>query len=215
MTGIASRGRFSPSYLVNPDGSINLITPVKPKLSIKEAMYFNQHGENPPNARGPLFGCVPNSVPNVEDSDDDDEPLVANRGRPRRSIASDGTEEDDASLEEEVPRKGRKKLVENEDAKGMRARDILRRRDEEARRAVLHARLSQLGPGDDEHDKVIVNDAASAPPYLYLNDHIAQRIKKHQVNGVRFLWHTVIQENQEIQGCLLAHTMGLGKTMQS
>lgn len=116
---------------------------------------------------------------------------------------------------DDAPKKGKKKLIENADAREMRERDIARREEQQARRAILHATLSQLDPGGDSQDGIIVNDGAVAPPYLLLNKHIGQRIKPHQVEGLRFLWHSVIQDNKEIQGCLLAHTMGLGKTMQT
>ncbi|KAJ8119850.1 hypothetical protein ONZ43_g3290 [Nemania bipapillata] len=39
------------------------------------------------------------------------------------------------------------------------------------------------------------------------------RIKEHQVTGVRFMWDQLVAARKR-QGCLLAHTMGLGKTMQ-
>lgn len=99
----------------------------------------------------------------------------------------------------------------------MRDRDQMRRAEQEERRTRLYAKLSQLAPGDEEHGRIIVNDAAKDDAYLYLNEHIAQRIKPHQIDGIRFLWASTITESneKELQGCLLAHTMGLGKTMQA
>ncbi|KAI0114866.1 hypothetical protein F4814DRAFT_439957 [Daldinia grandis] len=38
-------------------------------------------------------------------------------------------------------------------------------------------------------------------------------IHEHQVTGVRFMWNQIVDSRAK-QGCLLAHTMGLGKTMQ-
>ncbi|KAK7615236.1 hypothetical protein JOL62DRAFT_146314 [Phyllosticta paracitricarpa] len=47
---------------------------------------------------------------------------------------------------------------------------------------------------------------------INIHPHIASSIKPHQISGVRFMWREIIEAKQ---GCLLAHTMGLGKTMQA
>lgn len=44
-------------------------------------------------------------------------------------------------------------------------------------------------------------------PYPYINV-----LKPHQLEGISFLWKKIIQE--KIPGCILAHAMGLGKTLQ-
>ncbi|KAL1392346.1 hypothetical protein HDK64DRAFT_322859 [Phyllosticta capitalensis] len=72
-------------------------------------------------------------------------------------------------------------------------------------------RMSSLPP--DSTPRVIINigkteDAGD----VFVHPHIASRIKPHQISGVRFIWREVIEAGQ---GCLLAHTMGLGKTMQA
>ncbi|TGZ77844.1 hypothetical protein EX30DRAFT_310707, partial [Ascodesmis nigricans] len=43
------------------------------------------------------------------------------------------------------------------------------------------------------------------------------QLKEHQINGIRFMWKELIQSvanSKEQAGALLAHTMGLGKTLQ-
>lgn len=52
---------------------------------------------------------------------------------------------------------------------------------------------------------------------IYIDADIAEKMKPHQVDGVRFMWREIVgtsDEDEDLQGCLLAHTMGLGKTMQ-
>ena len=39
-------------------------------------------------------------------------------------------------------------------------------------------------------------------------------MKEHQKDGLQFLWREITGEHEDLQGCLLAQTMGLGKTMQ-
>jgi SNF2 family DNA or RNA helicase len=50
-------------------------------------------------------------------------------------------------------------------------------------------------------------------PIIYLDPKIGGKVKDHQVNGIRFMWRELMTDENK-QGCLLAHTMGLGKTMQ-
>lgn len=50
-------------------------------------------------------------------------------------------------------------------------------------------------------------------PIIYLHPHIGQFVKPHQVLGIQFMWRELIEADKP-QGCLLAHVMGLGKTMQ-
>ncbi|PWW78074.1 hypothetical protein C7212DRAFT_357164 [Tuber magnatum] len=48
---------------------------------------------------------------------------------------------------------------------------------------------------------------------IYFHPDFAGTLKPHQVDGVRFLWQQLVQSG-EGRGALLAHTMGLGKTLQ-
>ncbi|VDN32361.1 unnamed protein product [Dibothriocephalus latus] len=54
---------------------------------------------------------------------------------------------------------------------------------------------------------------------LFLSPHITRIIKPHQVSGVRFLYDNLIESQSQFEttegfGCILAHSMGLGKSVQ-
>lgn len=56
---------------------------------------------------------------------------------------------------------------------------------------------------------IIINDAAAQDQgFVFVHSHIASRIKKHQIDGVRFMWNQIVTpgDAESMQGCLLAHT---------
>ncbi|KAF2084663.1 hypothetical protein K490DRAFT_48623, partial [Saccharata proteae CBS 121410] len=69
----------------------------------------------------------------------------------------------------------------------------------------------------DETGRILINTMREDPQdAVYIDPSIAGEIKPHQIEGVRFMWREIVQAGQvNPQGCLLAHTMGLGKTMQA
>ncbi|GFR72897.1 helicase ARIP4-like [Elysia marginata] len=72
----------------------------------------------------------------------------------------------------------------------------------------------------DEHGRVKVNVGhPSEDPDIFLAPQIAQAIKPHQIGGVRFLYDNILESLERFRttpgfGCILAHSMGLGKTIQ-
>ncbi len=67
----------------------------------------------------------------------------------------------------------------------------------------------------EDRDHIIVNIGKfEHQPAIHLHPRIGHRAKKHQIEGIQFMWREVVRDDQNPQGCLLAHEMGLGKTMQ-
>lgn len=132
-----------------------------------------------------------------------------------------GTAEEDINTEVAgtLPsKKKRRKVRRNQEAKHLREIDREQMREQEARRNQLRAQLERLeasGAAMGSQRAMIVNESKDDDEgFIYIHDEIAPRIKEHQVAGVRFMWNQVIAKSGTRQGCLLAHTMGLGKTMQ-
>ncbi|VUC33552.1 unnamed protein product, partial [Clonostachys rosea] len=108
-----------------------------------------------------------------------------------------------------------KEIVQNRAAAEMRERQNEMLQIQEQRRAKLRSDLATSGIMSHDKSRLIINETKDEnQSFVYINDDIGLRIKDHQIDGVRFLWNQIIQDPSVRQGCLLAHTMGLGKTMQ-
>lgn len=97
-------------------------------------------------------------------------------------------------------------------SQNVREKEKRRQREQQQRRLQLrqHIQGSELST---EKSRLIINESKlEGQNLVYVHDHIAGRIKDHQIDGVRFMWDQILSDAN--QGCLLAHTMGLGKTMQ-
>lgn len=138
------------------------------------------------------------------------------------------------------PKKGRKKIVREEFNEGLQdsqtrkrkyfvpesqetldkrhaAQDRLRDNEERRRREELKPRITGMSKDSMDTLKVVVNPGKLADQdFVYLNPMFGNgaRIKPHQEEGLQFLWREITAEHEDLQGCLLAQTMGLGKTMQ-
>ncbi|XP_030386930.1 helicase ARIP4 [Scaptodrosophila lebanonensis] len=89
---------------------------------------------------------------------------------------------------------------------------------EDATNSGMHVKDAYNIP--DEYGRVVVNIAhPEGEETLYLAPQIAKVIKPHQIGGVRFLYDNIIESLRRFKkssgfGCILAHSMGLGKTLQ-
>ena len=82
---------------------------------------------------------------------------------------------------------------------------------EPPKRAVDHSELSNI----------LVNpDHGTNEQPVYFPQFLINVLKAHQIDGIRFMWKRVIKSVEEVTGgdrggaCILAHSMGLGKTIQ-
>ncbi|KAL6692634.1 P-loop containing nucleoside triphosphate hydrolase protein [Trichoderma pleuroticola] len=111
-----------------------------------------------------------------------------------------------------------KEIIQDKEGVALREREMKRAAEIEARRDKVRATLANSNALSVDKSRVIINESKEDDqPFIYVNDDIGKRIKDHQINGVRFLWDQIVldaKDRKTRQGCLLAHTMGLGKTMQ-
>lgn len=73
----------------------------------------------------------------------------------------------------------------------------------------------------DANGRISIGSSGTEPDAqpLFLSPHFTRIIKPHQVSGVRFLYENLIESQSQFEttegfGCILAHSMGLGKSVQ-
>ncbi|ATY65283.1 SNF2 family helicase [Cordyceps militaris] len=146
-----------------------------------------------------------NQIARLDDYDDDDE-LVELDGLPGDAAAG-------------AKKTKKKEIILDKSGVELRERAVREMREQERRRNELRAAMRDNNTYDAssaESPRFIINESKREDQgFIYVHREISLRIKDHQIEGVRFLWNHIVREQSERQGCLLAHTMGLGKTMQT
>ncbi|KAM6976876.1 helicase ARIP4-like [Aplochiton taeniatus] len=72
----------------------------------------------------------------------------------------------------------------------------------------------------DAQGRVLVNlNHPEKEADLYLSPQLARAVKPHQIGGIRFLYDNLVESLERFEistgfGCILAHSMGLGKTLE-
>ncbi|KAL9701889.1 hypothetical protein quinque_005330 [Culex quinquefasciatus] len=90
--------------------------------------------------------------------------------------------------------------------------------DDDPQNSGLHVNDTYNVP--DDKGRVVINVGhAEGEEDIFLAPQIARIIKPHQIGGVRFLFDNIIESIERYDtstgfGCILAHSMGLGKTLQ-
>ncbi|KAG8209654.1 Transcriptional regulator ATRX-like protein [Trichophyton interdigitale] len=130
----------------------------------------------------------------IDDDDDDEQEPSGKEAQAQEIVRS-------------TPRRKRKRAV-AESKEAMETQSRAQRRVEEQ---ATRQRILQEGgiENDDPEKKIISFD----DPVICLHRDLGRRIKEHQLSGIQFMWRELIKDEKN-EGCLLAHTMGLGKTMQ-
>ncbi|KAJ0967213.1 hypothetical protein J5N97_024130 [Dioscorea zingiberensis] len=84
--------------------------------------------------------------------------------------------------------------------------------------AIEEATVEMLGGASEGFIVNVAREEDEEP--VRIPPSMSARLKPHQVAGIRFLWENIIQSVRKVKsgdkglGCILAHTMGLGKTFQ-
>ncbi|OJD31655.1 snf2 family helicase atpase [Diplodia corticola] len=124
------------------------------------------------------------------------------------------SEEEDEPEAGNTPHKKRKNAVQ-QSASAIKLRKSAQKRAE-AQVEMERAFKERAIASQSQTDRLIVNPGEfGTEGAIHINPSIGSRIKPHQIEGVKFMWRELVEAGHtDAQGCLLAHTMGLGKTMQ-
>jgi hypothetical protein len=120
-------------------------------------------------------------------------------------VLSDGVEGIDEENEESgfKLKKRKRKLKEDKVAKRQRTEAM-----ENSKMMDMREQQNLRRIGTDQ----VINPSKEEKDWILINDKAGSRLHQHQLEGIRFLWRQVVISGS---GCLLSHTMGLGKTMQA
>ena len=129
----------------------------------------------------------------------------------RQKLLLEGSDE---GLQNAPNKKRKYALPESQVTLDLRASAQQRVRDRDRRQKELKHKFKNMNANEDP-SKVVVNTGKfDHQEFIYLNPYIGDRIQPHQIEGVQFMWREITTDPENLQGCLLAQTMGLGKTMQ-
>ncbi len=174
------------------------------------------------------------SEENSDDDDDEDgdgkkKKKKGKKGKKkkRKRIKKAGSSSEDEDGDSKSPGKGRhnirkiisdKKVSKETKSAALVERDRRKRMEE---RQKLYNQEFEVKKGDTPKELPLDFDTESKKVLVEVDKKLLKKMKPHQAGGVRFMWDAVFETKKDVKkgkvpgGAILAHCMGLGKTLQT
>lgn len=132
----------------------------------------------------------------------------------------DGYELTDNEENEEIETRKKIRTIKEDDQLNRKTKAALKS-EQERKKRLEQIKLAQNDLDEDEF--FLDYDQKKKYSNLKVNKFITEKLKPHQRDGIKFMWNSygtryenlaMVQKNKLGTGCLLAHCMGLGKTLQ-
>lgn len=98
---------------------------------------------------------------------------------------------------------------------------LRKKRIEERQRIYNMSFDSTLRDAGDLEELVLDFNIETKEPLISVDEKLVKKLKPHQAQGIKFMWDACFESVEKINeedskggGCILAHCMGLGKTLQ-
>ena len=160
------------------------------------------------------------------DSSDNDSDSDGGRPKKRRRIRENSESNSGDENQSKVGRHNIRKVIKDkhltDQTKEAAAEERERRKRMEERQALYNKMFKLPDNKEGSITQLILDfDEDTKQPLVEVNRRLVTKLKPHQARGVKFMWDACFESVAQIKdgkvpgGCILAHCMGLGKTLQT